>query len=228
MSGFSSLTADQLKNWVIYFAILFLHGILTSENLECWRHLVLACRILCCRQITKEHILLADALLMQFCRRTQRLYGPQSVTPNMNMHCHIKNCILDYGPVHGFWFFSFKRYNGLLGEFPHNNRSIELQLMNKFIQDSYSMHASLPEEFNEELGPLIPQAKRNIGSLLDSTILYRDECPNPCGWFVESANYSVELPSHFQWGVFRSHEVDNFKMLYSLGTIRVLHRKLLE
>ena len=86
----------------------------------------------------------------------------------------------------------------MLGEFPHNNRSIELQLMNKFIQDSYSMHASLPEEFNEEPGPLIPQAKRNIGSLLDSTVLYRDECPNPCGWFVKSGNYSVELPSHFQ------------------------------
>ena len=46
-SGFSSFTADQYKNWVIYFSIITLQGIITGARLECWRHFVLACRIYC-------------------------------------------------------------------------------------------------------------------------------------------------------------------------------------
>ena len=46
-SGFSSFTADQWKNWVMYFSLLSLHDILEGDPLECWRHFVLACRVLC-------------------------------------------------------------------------------------------------------------------------------------------------------------------------------------
>ena len=66
-SGFSSFTADQWKNWTIHFSLLVLHDILSGENLECWRHFVLACRILCCKQLTIDQVRLADALLLQFC-----------------------------------------------------------------------------------------------------------------------------------------------------------------
>ena len=44
-SGFSQFTADQWKNWVLYFSIFALRDV-TGEVLECWRHFVLACRIL--------------------------------------------------------------------------------------------------------------------------------------------------------------------------------------
>ena len=70
---------------------------------------------------------------MQFCRRSERLYGPNIVTPNMHMHAHLASCILDYGPIHGFWLFAFERYNGVLGSFPNNNRSIEVQLIERYI-----------------------------------------------------------------------------------------------
>ena len=55
-SGFSSFTADQWKNWTIHFSILVLHDILSGENLECWHHFVLACRILCCKQLTIDQV----------------------------------------------------------------------------------------------------------------------------------------------------------------------------
>ena len=51
------------------------------------------------------------------------------------MHMHILNCILDYGPVYAFWLFSFERYNGILGSYRTNNRSIEVQLMRHFVQE---------------------------------------------------------------------------------------------
>lgn len=36
---------------------------------------------------------MADALLLQFCRRCVRLYGDEIATPNMHLHAHIRECI---------------------------------------------------------------------------------------------------------------------------------------
>lgn len=53
----------------------------------------------------------------------------------MHLHMHILNCIKDYGPIYSFWLFSFERYNGLLGNYRTNQRSVELQLMRMFLSD---------------------------------------------------------------------------------------------
>lgn len=124
-SGFSQLTADQLKNWVVYFSVISLRDIITGDDMECWRHFVLACRILCQKQLTNSEVCVADALLLQFCRRVERMYGKDFITPNIHLHAHLKECILDYGPLHSFWLFSFERYNGILGKIATNNRSVE-------------------------------------------------------------------------------------------------------
>ena len=54
---------------------------------------------------------------------------------NMHLHSHLISSILDYGPVYAYWLFSFERFNGMLGNIPTNNRSIEVQLMKRFISD---------------------------------------------------------------------------------------------
>ena len=101
-SGFAAFTADQFKNWVLYYSLLSLHGILINVDIECWKHFVLACRIICSKQIRKERLQLADALLLKFCSRTKRQYGEEAISPSMHMICHLKECILDYGPLHEF------------------------------------------------------------------------------------------------------------------------------
>ncbi len=62
-----------------------------------------------------------------------------TITPNMHMHAHLATCVKDYGPLHRFWLFSFERFNGLLGNQPHNNRSVEIQLMNRFLKDNTNL-----------------------------------------------------------------------------------------
>ena len=37
---------------------------------------------------------LADALLVQFCKRTKRMYGSSIITPNMHLHCRLKFFLL--------------------------------------------------------------------------------------------------------------------------------------
>ena len=133
-SGFSGFKADQFKLWITVYSIPALFNILSSDLLECWRHFVLACRLLCKHSLTQADVSLADALLIHFCRRTQQLYGESYITPNMHLHAHLKEVILDYGPIQEFWLFSYERYNGILGNQPSNNRHIEPQLMTRFLK----------------------------------------------------------------------------------------------
>lgn len=187
-SGFASFTADQWKNWVNYFSLIALHDILKDENIECWRHFVLACRILSLRSISANEIVLADALLMQFCKRTERLYHNKVITPNMHMHAHIRACIEDYGPSPGFWLFPFERYNGILGSAPNNNRCIEVQLMNRFVMDTYIQSKELPEEYSDELRKCFsnPHDAKLVGSVSDTI------CSAP----MLSTGSDNTLPSH--------------------------------
>ena len=57
------------------------------------------------------------------------MYGKNHVTPNMHAHCHLKEVLLDYRPVYGFWLFSFEHMNGVLEHQPTNHQCIEVQLM---------------------------------------------------------------------------------------------------
>ena len=116
-SSFSGFTADQFKNWT-NFSVMALHNILPNEHLQCWYYFVQASRLLCQMTITDAQIELADAFLLQFCCRVERLYGKGVVTPNMHLHCHLKQSLYDYGPIHNFWLFSYERLQQNFREFP--------------------------------------------------------------------------------------------------------------
>ena len=85
----TKLTAEQCMNWVNYFSIFCLHELLPSDHIECWRHFVLASWLLCKPTLNLQEVTVADTLLLRFCQRFQRLYGTDSVPPNMHMHCHL-------------------------------------------------------------------------------------------------------------------------------------------
>ena len=84
---------------------------------------MLACRILCQPSISLERLTVADTLLLRFCQRSERQYGKDIITPNMHMACHLRECILDYGPLNHSWLFAFEHFNGILGQLPNNNSS---------------------------------------------------------------------------------------------------------
>ena len=59
----------------------------------------------------------------------------------MHMHTHLKEDILNFGPVYEFWLFSFERYNGTC-------RLAEPQLMQRYISDNSAYSFEFPDEFN--------------------------------------------------------------------------------
>ena len=93
---------------------------------------MLACQYLYWRIISKRDVTVADTLLQQFCLSFENLYDKDRVTPNIYLHCHLKECIIDFGPVYSFWLFSFEKYNDILGSLHNNNEDIECQIMQRF------------------------------------------------------------------------------------------------
>ena len=122
--GFKGFTADQWKNWVCIYSLFALKGVIPNEHYGMWTAFVHACQLICRKVITKEECNEADQKLMRFCIMFEALCGKEKCTPNMHLHGHLQECLLDYGPVFSFWCFSFERYNGMLGDYHTNNINI--------------------------------------------------------------------------------------------------------
>ena len=212
-SGFSGFTADQWKNWTNYFSLITMHDILDKDILECWRHFVLASQILCSKKLTSTQLQLADSLLLQFCRKTESLFGNDAITPNMHMHAHLRSCIEDYGPLHSFWLFAFERYNGILESFPNNNRCIEPQVMKRFIHDIFTLSVELPGEHHDTLYPHLPLPSSHIvGSLADTISPSTTE---PTSTFFWDYQQSVQLPSSHYKCLLDGVQIERLSALYS-------------
>ena len=167
-SGMASLTADQWKTWTCVYSMYALQGVLPKEHLECWWLFVQACILICQPVISPTVIDRIDTFLLEFCQAVERLYGPQACTINMHLHCHLADCLRDYGPVHASWCFSFERYNGILGATPSNNHPLEIEktMMKRFIQQMESQR-SFPQIL-DDLNSFFPI--NTVGSVADSVV----------------------------------------------------------
>ena len=134
LSYYNSFTANQWKNWITLYSCVVLRNILPAEHFQCWKLFVRSCVLINSYCLRESDILSADLFLKQFCCEFARLYGPENCTFNMHLHLHLKKTLLDFGPAHASWCYAFERYNGLLGSYSTNNKSIGPQIMRRFCQ----------------------------------------------------------------------------------------------
>lgn len=86
----------------------------------------------------------ADLLFLKFGKDVQCLYGNNVVIPNMHLHCHLKECMLDLGPVH---------VNGI---------SIEVQLMRKLLVGRFVRNVEFPEGFSGNFMQFFEEKKESF------------------------------------------------------------------
>lgn len=223
-ANYGTLTAEQWKNWTILYSLFALKDIIGDDHFRCWQTFTLACRYICKPILTEADIIKGDGLLLKFCREFQSLYGNKATTPNMHLHCHLKEVILDYGPVQSFWCFSFERYNGILGSIITNNISVELQLMRKLCITRFLDDVSLPEEFE----PLFSGIKSSITavsedqqsnvittSFFDRLKYYgMDLLPlHNIDWFNISA---ISIPTSYRQGIFSDEDLHILLQTYKI------------
>ena len=171
MSSYGSFTASQWRNWITVYSPIVLKDILPAEHLQCWLLFVRACSLLSSRIIKESDIVCADLYLLNFCRQFEQLY-PHSCTPNLHLHLHLKECFLNYGPLHVVWCFPFERFNGVLGSYPTNKKAIEVQLLTKFCH--YQMvHDIALQCDDDDVSSLFPDTfhKQSCTTISDSALL---------------------------------------------------------
>ena len=185
-SNCGSYTAEQWKNWTLIYSIYCLKGILQDEHFRCWQTFVLACRYLCQPVISKTDLDIADGLILKFCKAVESLYGKYVITPNMHLHNHLKEVILDHGPVTSFWCFSFERFNGIMGSTTTNKRSVELQLMRKLLISRQLKDMKLPDMYKDEFLSLCSPSESDVPEVAP---------PNWCVKY-EFVNIAKQAPLH--------------------------------
>jgi len=152
----------------VYSAVA-LKGIIPENDLRCWLLFVRACTILFARIISEQDVFSADYYLVAFCKKFETLYGQERCTANRHLHLHLKNCLLDYGPVHGFWCFPFERFNGILGAYHTNNKAVESQILKKVLHEQAIARLDLPTELIEDFSPIYQKmSTKTKGSLKET------------------------------------------------------------
>ena len=90
----------------------------------------------------------------------------------MHLHCHLEEIILDFGPIYGFWLFSFEHYNGFLGNYPTNRKDIESQLFRRFVNDFCILDLKSPAFLSSEMENVFSKLKcggKQRGTLLSQS-----------------------------------------------------------
>ncbi|KAG2191502.1 hypothetical protein INT47_010971 [Mucor saturninus] len=134
---FPFMKADEWKSWCLVYSPVLLKDRLPRDNLDNWMCFVNACRYLSKPSISEDELAEAHFCLELFGQGCQNLYGADFISPNMHLHLHLHETIVNFGPVYGYWLFSFERYNGVLKNYTTNKRDgFEATFMRKYLEDS--------------------------------------------------------------------------------------------
>jgi Domain of unknown function (DUF4218) len=115
--GFSKLTADQWKTFIMIFSTTILWDMLDDNDRKILGYFIRACNLLVSRLITEDDLKEVQERLKDMSYLIERTYGPEFITSNIHLALHLPDCCRDYGPVYSFWLFPFERLNGYIGRY---------------------------------------------------------------------------------------------------------------
>ena len=128
-------TADQWKTYITVCARPCMRNLIPRRAYRC---LVLLSEIvarLSSPVFCDDDITSLRRLLDEHHKLFHSVYGKWAVTVNYHVCLHIQDIILDYGPPNSFWCFSYERLNGILAGTPNSNRSVELDMAERFMSE---------------------------------------------------------------------------------------------
>ncbi|XP_077499274.1 uncharacterized protein LOC144110296 isoform X1 [Amblyomma americanum] len=108
--------AKEFENWLLFYSVPALGGILSSQYLQHWACLVEAVHIMLEPKVSFPDLTLAETLLLDFCAHAQILYGKECMTYNMHQLLHIGKSVRHWGPLWAHSAFPFEAGNGTLKE----------------------------------------------------------------------------------------------------------------
>ena len=153
------------------------------------------------------------------------MYGKNFITPNMHLHCHLKESLYNYGPVYNFWLYSYERYNGILEHFPSSNRLFEIQMMQRFYNEFklYTVSKNLPSREYPELQEIFdanidPSLSGSLHATIADILLIqtRTELCSIQDWKISLFIDQLVFPSSYVCSSFDSSLQQELKNTYHL------------
>ncbi|KAI0691534.1 hypothetical protein C8T65DRAFT_522840, partial [Cerioporus squamosus] len=93
--------------------------------LENYMHLVAAVDLATRRSMSPARANSYDQHMLSYLQGLRTFYGAD-LKPNQHLALHLRECLLLFGPVHGWWAFPFERYNGLLQRLKTNHKPADM------------------------------------------------------------------------------------------------------
>lgn len=131
--------ASECRNFLLFYSLPCLSGILSCDYLEHLLLLVQATYLLLKDDMSSHDIDVAENLLKTFVSRFERLYGKCHASFNAHILQHAAQSVRNWGPLWCQSAFIFESHNGNLQKLFHGTQAVTEQIAN-----SFSLFQSIP------------------------------------------------------------------------------------
>lgn len=92
-----------------------------ARALDNFMHLVAAVDLATRRSMCPDRANAFDVHMEAYVTGLRSIYN-ENIVPNHHLSLHLKECLLLFGPTHGWWAFPFERFNGLVQRLKTNHK----------------------------------------------------------------------------------------------------------
>ncbi|KAK3917754.1 65-kDa microtubule-associated protein 2 [Frankliniella fusca] len=124
--------ATLLRNFLLYFALVVMKGVMQLEYFDHLSLLVEAISLLNSPSISDLDIQKADELLCQFTSDFQKLYGMRHMSSNMHLLRHLPQSVAETGNLFVTSCFRFEDLNGKLARLIHGTTHATMQIFCRY------------------------------------------------------------------------------------------------
>lgn len=140
ITQFKSWKASEFREWLLYYSLPVLSGLLPSNYIYHLSLLVASMHIFLGDAITMTDIEVAHGLVMLFYQLIPELYPASMCTANVHNLIHLSDCVKNWGPLWCYSCFGFENMNGHLRKYCHGTGYVLPQLI-----QNVRLHQVLPQ-----------------------------------------------------------------------------------
>ncbi len=152
--------ASEWQNWLLFYSIFVLKGILPRVFYQHWLVLVTFMYLLCKDIITTEDIKKFEKLVVDFVKQFETLYGKTHVSFNVHLCLHLPESVRNWGPLWAHSGYIFESFNGDILKMFHGTQCVPLQIMKQF-----TYRQILPLLRNDALKNAVPECIQLFSNL---------------------------------------------------------------
>lgn len=126
--------ALEFKNFLVYFSLPCLKGLLPQNFLKHWSLLVYAIRIFDSDKIELQPYKNATRAIRHFVLNVEELYGKEFMKYNVHLLLHIPQAVKNFGAVWAWSAFPYESNNSVLRNMLHNSQAIVHQICKSYLR----------------------------------------------------------------------------------------------